>query len=89
MSAWVKTQVHNPLGSFLLSLPGTNSLEGLFGKVRTIQGNDLNVDQLQLKSWAQQVGDVSAKIDHINPPSWQGDISVKNVVLMTCWSKGC
>jgi hypothetical protein len=94
-----KTQVHNPLGSFWLSLPGTDSLEGLFGKVRTIQGSDPNVDQLQLancidsavictnileehpewnrgprqlnlKSWAQQAGDVSAKIDHINPRSW-------------------
>ena len=43
-----KTQVHNSLGSFCLSLPGTDSLKGLFGKVQTIQGNDSNVDQLQL-----------------------------------------
>ena len=43
-----KTQVHHPQGSFWLSLPGTNSLKGLFGKVQTIQGNDSNVDQLQL-----------------------------------------
>ena len=43
-----KTQVHNPLGSFWLSLPGTDSLKGLFGKVWTIQCNDSNVDQLQL-----------------------------------------
>ena len=41
-----KIQVHNPLGSFWLLLPGTDSLKGLFGKVRTIQGNDSNVDQL-------------------------------------------
>ena len=112
-----KTQVHNPLGSFWLSLPFTDSFKGLFGQVQTIQDNDSNMDQLQLanhidsavictnipeehpewglrprqlnlKSWTQQAGDVSTKIDHINHYSWQGDVSVKNVVLMTCWSEG-
>ncbi|KIM77193.1 hypothetical protein PILCRDRAFT_91242 [Piloderma croceum F 1598] len=41
-------EAHNPLGSFWLSLPGTDSLKGFFGKVWTIQSNDSNVDQLQL-----------------------------------------
>ena len=44
--------------------------------------------QLNLQSWPEQAGDVSAKDDHINPASWCGDVSAKNVVLKTCWFAG-
>jgi hypothetical protein len=45
-----KTQIDNPEGSFWIILLGSDPLEALFGKVWTIQGNDSNVDQLQLAS---------------------------------------
>ena len=112
-----KTQIDDPDGSFWIILLGSDPLEALFGKVRTIQGNDSNVDQLQLanrtdsavictrilaenpdwergprrlnlKTWTQEAGDVSAKLDHINPRLWRGNVAVKNVVLLTCWSEG-
>jgi hypothetical protein len=43
-----KTQIDDPDGSFWIILLGSNPLEALFGKVHTIQGNDLNINQLQL-----------------------------------------
>ena len=32
---------------------------------------------------------MSAKIDHINPASWKGDVYVKNIVILTSWEEGC
>lgn len=43
-----KTQIDNPGGSFWIILLGTDGLEKVFGKVRTMIGNDTNADQLQL-----------------------------------------
>lgn len=43
-----KTQVDDPDGQFWLILLGTDALEEVFGKVRTMVGNDTNADQLQL-----------------------------------------
>ena len=43
-----KTQVDDPTGSFWIILLGTDGLEKVFGKVRTMVGNDTNADQLQL-----------------------------------------
>ena len=112
-----KTQLDDPEGCFWIILLGTDPLEIMFGRVRTIIGNDSNVDQYQLancidsavtctriladhpewergprrlnlQSWQKQAGNVSAKVDHINPASWRGDVSVKNVVLKTCWFQG-
>ena len=112
-----KTQIDEPDGSFWIILLGSDPLETHFGKVSTIQGNDSNVDQLQLanqtdsvvictrilaenpewergprrlnmKTWAEEAGDVSMKLDHINPHSWRGNVTVKNVVLLTCWTEG-
>lgn len=112
-----KTQVDNPDGDFWLILIGTDALERLFGKIRTMIGNDSNVDQLQLanraesaamctsilaehpewekaprrltlKAWREQAGDLSARVDHINPASWGGDARVRGVVLLTCWEEG-
>jgi hypothetical protein len=44
--------------------------------------------RLTLKTWRDEAGDISAKIDHINPASWKGDVRVKNIVLLTCWEGG-
>jgi hypothetical protein len=41
-----------------------------------------------LQSWQEQAGDISAKVDHINPASWRGNVFVKNVSLTTCWYGG-
>ena len=43
-----KTQVDDPEALFWLILLGTDGLEKVFGKVRTITGNDTNADQFQL-----------------------------------------
>jgi hypothetical protein len=43
-----KAKVNNPLGSFWIILLGTDQLEELFGILRTIVGNDVNLDILQL-----------------------------------------
>lgn len=45
-----KAYVANPSGKFWVILLGTDALETLFGTVRTMVGNDTNVDQLQLTS---------------------------------------
>jgi hypothetical protein len=106
------------VGSFWIILLGSDPLESHFGKIRTIQGNDTNVDQLQLanrsdsavictkilaenpdwergprrlnmKTWAEEAGNVSAKLDHISPRLWcVEDVTVCYVVLLTCWSEG-
>ena len=112
-----KMQIDDPEGSFWIILLGSDLFEALFGKVWTIQGNDSNVDQLQLanqtdsaiictkilaqnpewewgprhlnlNAWTEGAGNISAKLDHINPGSWRGDVSVKSVVLLTCWTEG-
>ena len=46
-----KTQIDNPDGSFWIILLSSDPLEVHFGKIHTIQGNDSNVDQLQLANW--------------------------------------
>jgi len=43
-----KTQLDNPADKFFIILLGTDGLEKVFGKVRTMIGNDTNADQLQL-----------------------------------------
>ena len=43
-----KTQVNNLDGKFWVILLGTDGLEEVFGKVRTMVGNDTNADELQL-----------------------------------------
>lgn len=43
-----KTQVDDPHGSFWIILIGTDTLERLFGKIRTMIGSDSNCDHLQL-----------------------------------------
>ena len=43
-----KTQIDDPNGRFWLVLLRTDALEEVFGKVRTMVGNDTNADELQL-----------------------------------------
>jgi hypothetical protein len=38
--------------------------------------------------WKDVAGDVSAKIDHISPRSWKGDVRVANVSCKTTWFGG-
>lgn len=112
-----KTQIDNPRGKFWIILIGTDPLEKLFGKVRTVQGNDCNADALQLtnrvesaaictqilaehpewergprrlllKTWRDEAGDISSKLDHISPAQWKGDVCVNSVSLLTCWEGG-
>ncbi|KAF7968709.1 hypothetical protein HWV62_29672 [Athelia sp. TMB] len=112
-----KTQVDNPAGKFWIILIGTDPLEKLFEKVRTVQGNDCNTDAMQLanrvesaaictqilaehpewergprrlllKTWRDDAGDVSSKIDHISPAQWKGNVYVNQVSLLTCWEGG-
>ncbi|EJD45336.1 hypothetical protein AURDEDRAFT_64635 [Auricularia subglabra TFB-10046 SS5] len=33
-------------------------------------------------------GEMSRAADHVNPASWKGDVSVRTVVLQTCWQRG-
>ena len=44
---------------------------------------------LAMKTWCDEAGDISAKLDHINPASWHGNVAVKSMVLLTCWENGC
>lgn len=43
-----KTQIDDPDGKFWLVLLGTDGVEEVFGKVRTMVGNDTNADEIQL-----------------------------------------
>ena len=33
-------------------------------------------------------GDITSKVDHINPASWRGNVDIANVNLQTCWLLG-
>lgn len=113
-----KTKVDNPEGNFHLVLLGTDCLEKVFGKVRTMIGTDTNADQLQLANridaavqcvkileqhpeWGgearrlklkprrtQDGETASPELDHINPRTWQGNVAVRDVVLLTAWQQG-
>ena len=41
-----------------------------------------------MKTWCDEAGDISAKLNHINLASWHGNVAVKSVVLLTCWENG-
>ena len=50
---------------------------------------DYGTCRLTLPVISQHDGEISSKVDHISPRSWQGDVSVANVNLHTCWLLGC
>ncbi|EJD39840.1 hypothetical protein AURDEDRAFT_70847, partial [Auricularia subglabra TFB-10046 SS5] len=62
-----KAQVDDPEGSFWIILLGTDRLEELFGILRTMVGNDANVDALQLGlrlTGTAEVSTILAKVPH-------------------------
>lgn len=106
-----KAKVDNPNGQFWIILLGTDGLEKVFSKVRTMIGSDTNADQLQLSNridaavqcvkileqhpeWGGESRRLKVhvpkedrldpgalnSIDHVNPASWLGDVSVCHVV---------
>ncbi|KDR66334.1 hypothetical protein GALMADRAFT_80973, partial [Galerina marginata CBS 339.88] len=99
-----KAKVDNPQGSFWIILLGTDRLEELFGILRTMVGNDVNLDILQLAeriSGTTEVANIFVKYpdwdrapqitqrsDHIKPGSWVGDVKLCNVSLQTSWKRG-
>ncbi|KAK2463010.1 hypothetical protein APHAL10511_004967 [Amanita phalloides] len=91
-----KVKTWTPEGKFYLILTGTNRLEGTFGVTRTMSGMDHNCDIYQLANRLMNIsesiddenGDISGKIDHINPALWKGDVCVSNVLLITSWNLG-
>ncbi|TFK70649.1 hypothetical protein BDN72DRAFT_870211 [Pluteus cervinus] len=97
-----KAKVDDPDGSFWITLLGTDRLEELFGILRTMVGNDANLDILQLVSRitsTTEVSNIFAKYpewdraprhsaDHIKPRSWRGNVGVREVTLQTAWRRG-
>ena len=112
-----KAKINTPNGKFWIILLGTDRLESTFGLVRSMVGNDSNVDALQISTrlshaveclnifekhpeWDRGArrlklpaiedanGDILAKVDHINPSSWKGDVSLSHVSLVTSWNAG-
>lgn len=62
-----KAKVDNPQGKFFVVLLGTDRLEELFGILRTMVGNDANLDMWQLASrltGTTQVSNILAKYPH-------------------------
>ena len=45
--------------------------------------------RLAMKTWRDEAGDISTKLDHINLASWRSNVAVKSMVLLTCWENGC
>ncbi|KAF6747101.1 hypothetical protein DFP72DRAFT_822195 [Ephemerocybe angulata] len=66
-----KAKVDNPNGSFWIILLGTDRLEELFGNLRTMIGNDANLDILQV-SWrlssTAEVANILARFPHWDRP---------------------
>jgi hypothetical protein len=44
--------------------------------------------RLHLPVITKDSGDITLKLDHINPASWRGNVEVANVNLQTCWLLG-
>ncbi|KAH9960237.1 hypothetical protein BGW80DRAFT_1136508, partial [Lactifluus volemus] len=49
---------------------------------------DHGTRRLTLPVISQHDGEISSKVDHITPMSWEGDVSVAKVNLHTCWLLG-
>ncbi|KAF8890598.1 hypothetical protein BD779DRAFT_1702573 [Infundibulicybe gibba] len=97
-----KIKVHHPDAPFWLILLGTDRLEQSFGILRSMVGNDVNVDIYQLVNCLSNVSECAEiltqyphwdrsprpAVDHITPALWKGDVCVSNVQLVTCWNLG-
>ncbi|KAF6752515.1 hypothetical protein DFP72DRAFT_815400 [Ephemerocybe angulata] len=96
-----KAKVDDPDGEFWIILLGTDRLEEIFGDLRTMIGNDANLDILQV-SWrlgsTAEVANILAKYphwdrppptsDHLKPGSWRASTKVRDVILQTVWRVG-
>ncbi|KAF8259666.1 hypothetical protein EI94DRAFT_1773898 [Lactarius quietus] len=49
---------------------------------------DHGLRRLHLRGIEDGNGDVLSKSDHINPESWEGNVNVRNVTLVTTWNLG-
>lgn len=49
---------------------------------------DRGARRITLPSLVIQGDDISARMDHINPKSWTGDVHVADVCLLVCWQAG-
>lgn len=111
-----KTMISDPNSEFHIILLGTDRLESSFGVLRTITGNNSNVDMLQMSTRLSHTTEcanilarhpewdrsprrlrlptleglkrASHEVDHVNVASWKGDVSLKDIVLLTCWNAG-
>ncbi|KAI0042726.1 hypothetical protein FA95DRAFT_1682348 [Auriscalpium vulgare] len=66
-----KTQIDNPAGEFWVILLGTDGLEKIFGKVRTMVGNDTHADLLQLANRIDGAFECVKILEQ--HPEWGGD----------------
>ena len=64
-----KQQIVDRTGTFCLLRVGTDSLEGLFGEIRTLIGSDRNVDIGRLADRASAAADVAMILDR--HPEWK------------------
>ncbi|KAF8198428.1 hypothetical protein BJ912DRAFT_1074363 [Pholiota molesta] len=72
-----KAQRDNPTGRFFIILLGTDGLEKIFGKVRTMVGNDTNADVFQL---ANRIDGAVKCVNILEVhPEWGGDARRLNV----------
>jgi len=80
-----KAKIDNPDGEFWIILLGTDHLEELFGILRTMVGNDANLDILQLVSHLSgttEVANILAKY-----PQWDHSPRRLKLPAMSCESK--
>ncbi|KAN0139165.1 hypothetical protein V8E53_003054 [Lactarius tabidus] len=96
-----KVKIHSPDSNFYLILNGTDMLESTFGVVQLMVGNDANADVLTLGYCLSHAveclnifsehpvnGNMLSKSDHITPDSWEGNVNMQHVSLVTAWNLG-
>jgi hypothetical protein len=112
-----KAKVDTPNAPCFIILLGTQRLEVIFGVLRTIVGNDSNLDVLQAThhlTGATEAANILAEqpkwdrgprqsllpaidkdnveitggCDHINTPTWNGNVDVADVWPVTSWNRG-
>ncbi|KAI0259273.1 hypothetical protein BC834DRAFT_926296 [Gloeopeniophorella convolvens] len=98
-----KAKVDLPDEPFYIILLGTDRLETLFGILRTMIGNNTNLDILQLALRVNSTTDAPRRLhlptltkdtqpihgaDHISSRAWRADLIPKDVTLATSWKRG-
>ncbi|KAK0467600.1 hypothetical protein IW261DRAFT_1612940 [Armillaria novae-zelandiae] len=44
--------------------------------------------RLKIQTLQNQGSEISRRMDHLNPRSWEGDVMLQNVTLLRCWKEG-